>query len=117
MEDACRACEATASPGKWKQRFAFAGAFIFCPCHLPVTMGAVLLLLGAAGVPLASGWAKPLIYAVFGLAFFTFLVLFIRILYRRRKLREALETEHVAHHAFSVASSPTTAPTAALDEG
>jgi len=32
------------------------GAFIFCPCHLPITLGALALLLGgtAAGVALRS---------------------------------------------------------------
>lgn len=32
------------------------GAFVFCPCHLPITLGALALLLGgtAAGVALRA---------------------------------------------------------------
>ena len=39
------------------------GAFVFCPCHLPITLGALALLLGgtAAGAALS---AHPYIAAV-----------------------------------------------------
>ena len=46
------------------------GAFIFCPCHLPITLAALALLLGgtAAGVllrqhPVIAGVAVTLLWA------------------------------------------------------
>jgi hypothetical protein len=46
------------------------GAFVFCPCHLPITLGALGLLLGgtAAGAllrahPVAAGVAVTLLWA------------------------------------------------------
>ena len=46
------------------------GAFIFCPCHLPITLGVLALLLGgtAAGVllrahPYVAGTAVTLLWA------------------------------------------------------
>jgi hypothetical protein len=46
------------------------GAFVFCPCHLPITLGALALLLGgtAAGAllrehPIAAGIAVTSLWA------------------------------------------------------
>lgn len=104
----CAHCVPAPSVKGWKKFGAWAGAIFFCPCHLPLTIAGLLVMLSAAGVPIATSWGQPLLYAIFGVSFTFFAVLLLRWTIRRRDHERQQDAAH-ALHAPSDASAPSPA--------
>lgn len=99
MSETCPACRPMESHSRWKKFGAWVGVVFFCPCHLPVTIAGMLVLLSATGVPIAESWGRPLVYGVFVLSFLFFVIVLIRMAARRRDRERHMEDEHALHSA------------------
>lgn len=99
MTDACLQCAPGPGESRWKTFGAWLGLLFFCPCHLPFTITGFMVLLAGAGIPIAEGWARPALFAFFGLAFVGFLWLVLRRAVQRRDRERAREREHAGHAA------------------
>ena len=97
MSDDCSACKVLPAESRWKKFAAWTGLIFFCPCHLPLTIAGLILIISASGIPIADSWGRPLLYAVFGGAFVFFLVLVLRMVSRRRELERERDAEHALH--------------------
>lgn len=115
MKENCLACRPAEEGGRWKKFGAWTGLIFFCPCHLPLTITGLLVVLTAAGIPIAGSWGKPLLYGVFGVSFVFFLVVVLRMVMRKRDQERAREAEH-AIHVPTAAVSRTITPSAAIEE-
>lgn len=98
----CPTCEkeANAEPvPRWKAPLLFAGALLFCPCHLPATF-AVLAALGTGLTGAAWLFAnKALVYGTFSVLYLVLLVLLYRWFLSSRDRERRLEDIHQAHAA------------------
>lgn len=97
-DDTCSQCQPVAPQGgRLKRTGAWIGLLLFCPCHLPLTIAGLLLMLSAWGLPASEPWMRPVLYAVFGGSFTFFVVVLVRWAMRRRDLERAREAQHEAH--------------------
>lgn len=109
MSEKCAACRPIQSESRWKRFGAWTGLILFCPCHLPLTIAGLLVILSASGLPIADSWGRPLLYAIFGGSFLFFLILVFRMVSRHR----ARERERAAEHALHETQTVTTKQPAA----
>lgn len=97
MTEDCSACAPIQGESRWKKFGAWTGLILFCPCHLPLTIAGLILMISAAGVPIADSWGRPLLYAVFGGSFLFFLIMVVRMVSRHRERERAQEEAHAKH--------------------
>lgn len=83
---------------------AWTGLILFCPCHLPLTIAGLLVILSASGLPIAESWGRPLLYAFFGGSFVFFLVLLMRMLSKQRDRQREQEAEHALHETSAASA-------------
>lgn len=99
----CAACQADPNESRWKGVALMVGATVFCPCHLPATLGAMAALGGTAWLA-GQSWLAYLLFS----ALYVFVIVFgARYVMRsrdREREREAHSSEH-AGAAATVASS------------
>lgn len=105
-EEACSRCRPAPTQGRFKRVGAWAGILLFCPCHLPLTIAGLLVMLSAAGLPGSAPWIRPLLFALFGASFVSFVVVLLRMAMRRREQDRVQEIEHEAHHGQAAEQKP-----------
>ncbi len=99
MTEDCTTCKAIPTASRWRKFAAWTGLIFFCPCHLPLTIAGLILIISASGIPIGDSWGRPLLYAIFGGAFVFFLLIVLRMVSRRRALERDRDAEHARHQA------------------
>jgi len=93
--DACTACQELGAPRSgFTGYLLFVGAFLVCPCHLPVTIG----LLAAAGAGSLVAANAGLVYGVLGVLWLGVLAAAFIWIVRRRDAERHFEDLHAREH-------------------